>query len=48
MKIAIIDDEYNIRELIKKLISLLFSDIEIVGETSSVEEVKKNVINLCA
>jgi two-component system LytT family response regulator len=40
-KIAIIDDEFNVRELLKKLISILFKDVEIVGEAASIVEAKK-------
>jgi len=40
-KIAIIDDEFNVRELLKNLISLLYKEIEIVGEAASVKEAKK-------
>jgi len=47
MKIAIIDDEFNVRELIKKLISLLFKDVEIVGEAASIKEAKK-MLSTCA
>lgn len=40
-KIAIIDDEFNVRELLKKLITLLYKDIEIVGEAASIIDAKK-------
>lgn len=40
-RIAIIDDEFNVRELLKKLIDILYKDIEIVGEAASIMEAKK-------
>jgi len=40
-KIAIIDDEFNVRELLKKLVALLYKDIIVVGEASSITEAKK-------
>ena len=43
-RIAIIDDEFNVRELLKKLINILYIDIEIVGEAASIVEAKKCLI----
>lgn len=43
IKLVIIDDEEDVREVIKKMISLLNFDIEIVGEASSIVNAK-NII----
>lgn len=40
-KIIIIDDEFNVRELLKKLLSHLYENIEIVGEAASIKEAVK-------
>jgi len=40
-KIAIIDDEFNVRELLKKLVTLIYKDAIIVGEAASVKQAKK-------
>jgi len=38
VKIVIVDDENNVRIVIKKMLNLLFTDCEIVGECASVKE----------
>lgn len=40
-KVAIIDDEKNVRIVIKKLLSILYSNIEIVAEEASIKEALK-------
>lgn len=50
IKTLIIEDEFNAREILKKLLLHAFADIEIVGETSSVSDsisfLKSNSIDL--
>ena len=40
-KVAIIDDEKNVRIVIKKLLSILYSNCEIVAEIASIKEAKR-------
>jgi two-component system LytT family response regulator len=41
LKIVIIDDETNVRKLLKKILNLIDSDYKIVGEAASIAEAKK-------
>ena len=45
LKIVIVDDEKNVRIVIKKLLALINFDYIIVGETGSVSEAKTLIIN---
>lgn len=38
-KIVIVEDEFNAREVLRKLLNLLFHNIEVIGEFTSFEEV---------
>lgn len=44
MKIVIIDDEINVRKVLKKLLLLTNADYSIVGEAASVSEAKRVII----
>ena len=41
LKIVIIDDEINVRRVLKKLLKLMTSNYEVVGEAPSILEAKK-------
>lgn len=41
IKIVIIDDEFNVRELLKKLLLLFYKDVKIVGEAASIMDAKE-------
>lgn len=45
IKIAIIDDEVNVRELIKKMLSLISSTYVVVGEAASITSAKTMLTN---
>ncbi len=40
IKIAIIDDEVNVRTVIKKILKLIYADYEVVGEAASIADAK--------
>jgi len=46
-KIAIIDDEFNVRELFKRLVTLLYKDAIVVGEAASIKQAKK-MLSTCS
>ena len=46
IKIAIIDDEINVRELIKKMLKLISSSYVVVGEAASISGAK-DMLNNC-
>ncbi|MEE9350523.1 MAG: LytTR family DNA-binding domain-containing protein [Flavobacteriaceae bacterium] len=45
MKIVIVDDEKNVRIVIKKLLALVSTDYEVVGEAASIIEAKTVILN---
>lgn len=46
MKILLVENELNIREALKKMLTLILPDSIIVGETGYIQEAKQLIINL--